>query len=1347
MQLFTIGLKKLHPDGTHVIDPATGGTIPTYTNDDIMAFARIWTGLDIQPGGSNTVVSRRSNFETYYANNDANFKDAMWMEPKWHDRFPKTKLDAGYIGDAYPLCYGAHGLPKRTWLGTGARFRLLGAESAEGEGFDVHQWVNNDVRSNARGRLSPDPASSTLYQRLCQRPAAGGDCSFPSEVTLTAPVPCDGRECDAERPRSLRVVDGSRIVFYEYIQPPCVRLALFDEGRYINVVSVKSGVYTDHRQCADPAVPLAGTTCCSGSTEKPVNGFPDKYCRYPGEMVSYATAAERCTSQSKRQCTDSYAAGYYNWWKNGCGGTTYTWLNSPCSVRVQVHDNGYVNLVEDSPTETAGGPKIHTTHEFKPNSEHAFRIRWNTATAGTSTAGAAAAHNFPRHDAGCASADASGVHACAPAAGNTCLCSVSVATGAVFTAVTGLPTSVAEVEAALFIGAAPPTAFNESSVQNGGAGRTYSLCATAECEALKSGQGISVWLASTSMGAINADTIFELSPGVHANKAAWSKPIYLLNLGSTVSVGGGFSFRNPPHFMPLLGETMDGSVTSTNSYGVGWPKSWGYNVARDMAVYEVEALIDHLFNHPNTPPFIAHRLIQRFTSSNPSPRYIKAVADAFRSGVYATTGTGGASSSASFGTGRYGDLAATVAAMLLDREARSTTLDADPGHGKLREPLVKVIHLMRAMEYTSAKGREVIFSSMDDRLGMAPFLAPSVFNFYQPDYQPAGFSEIGLVAPEAQLSTAPLQIGYLNGMSSLIDVGLVGGGVTSSPACAGAFGPMNSKPRRRCAIPDALDGKTEASADGHLRFTPSGGGSDGSEATVEEVVDELSLLLTDGRLSQHAKTVVAAEYNRTMLETGSAKKALKVAQKLVIASAEFHATNRVDGRGERPLKPPPPKSLGRPFKAIVVVFLPGGIDSHNLLVPHSGCTGVNGDSHLYDEYVAARTNVALPKNELLTIGNSGGDVQPCATMGMNPEMQFAKQLYDDGDAAWLANIGALVEPVTKAEYEAGVRRLPPDLFAHNVQQRCMHNLHAQYGAAKGVLGRATTALLEAKEGTPLAAQLFSLVGNIKMLEGGNTPTMIGKKTGIARYSDLAALAEPLANLTSQQSTSVFAETYAQSLESTLRTTEATGAMLSEATLDTEAQFDSAYENRQGETHANAIALQFKQVAKVLKIRQELGFERAAFVTDHGAFDTHTNLRTTVDQGMADFDAALKLFVGELKSMGLWGNVTIVTVSDFGRTLTSNGLGTDHAWGGNHFVMSGALKGGKILGKYPDALHADGDLNIGRGRLIPTMAWEGMWQALAQWYGVEEGQMSTLLPNLANFPPDYLISAAQLFDSS
>ena len=177
------------------------------------------------------------------------------------------------------------------------------------------------------------------------------------------------------------------------------------------------------------------------------------------------------------------------------------------------------------------------------------------------------------------------------------------------------------------------------------------------------------------------------------------------------------AFRNPPSYMNTIEATP-----------------------RDAA-YETDALIDHLLYHPNTAPFIAHRLIQRLVTSNPSPRYLGVVAEAFRSGTYEGVGSG-----------EHGDLSATVAAIFLDREARDPILDVDPAFGVVREPILKLLHFMRSMEFEASVGNEEIeLKNLASVIGQQVWKTPTVFNYYEPYYIPPQLVEHRLNSPEAQV--------------------------------------------------------------------------------------------------------------------------------------------------------------------------------------------------------------------------------------------------------------------------------------------------------------------------------------------------------------------------------------------------------------------------------------------------------------------------------------------------------------------------------------------------------------------------------------------------------------------
>jgi len=333
-------------------------------------------------------------------------------------------------------------------------------------------------------------------------------------------------------------------------------------------------------------------------------------------------------------------------------------------------------------------------------------------------------------------------------------------------------------------------------------------------------------------------------------------------------------------------------------------------------------------------------------------------------------------------------------------------------------------------------------------------------------------------------------------------------------------------------------------------------------------------------------------------------------------------------------------------------------------------------------------------------------------------------------------------PVTKAEFKAKTKRLPPSLFAHNVQQRCAANVHAQDKNAQGVPGRAMQALSSVRSAAApsgrgsYASRVFSIAGNAKILEGSpSDQVVVNRGKGIERFSNLANVEHEMGNLTAPLSSSIFAETYAAALSGALQSTEALGGTLESMTLDTWAEPAGTSPN---------IEKGLYQAAKVLKMRDFVGMERAGIFTQEAGFDTHTDVKEVMAAKLTDINAAVGKFKAELVSQGLWENVTVVTLSDFGRTVTSNGLGTDHGWGGNMFVFGGAVRGGHILGRFPDDLGENSPVNLGRGRILPTSSWEAMWSGLLEWMDVPESEMAAVLPNRANFAASQLFSKAQMF---
>lgn len=1231
MQLFSIGLWRLNDDGTQQYD-SEGQALETYTNADIMDFARIWTGFDRQ--------IFRSNIPTVYSvfGSNQNIMDTMQIRPQWRDRLPKAKLDDGYIGDGYPLC---DDLPAQAFLRAGARYEYTGSSSAEGDILDSS--LTNKTFVGPRVRFAP-PTNSALYQTLCAPSAEkGGACTFPLRVVLRDNLPCTGtQECNAQRVITVQIKDpvAGVVRYYTYHGIPCVRLTLFDNGQIVKRA-------TTRQMCADPTTRVGAPVCCNPLNPlRTASNFTSE-CTFLNEVTDYATTKQRCEAMGLVACaggvTDSAS------WANTCANALFMWTNDTCSVQVQIYHTGQVGIVDP-----LAGSYLKL---LRANSSNVFRVRWQD-------------NSFPTtNDAGACP------ESCTPLPtieGDTCLCNMTVSSSALYNQFSDLNSinsddAVNTIARQASIGAGAPSLFDEG---------TYSRCSNDECNRLSN---VVVWLHKDDNG-LSQRTIFEL-PSFRAG----GRTRYLLNRVSTVYVANSFSFRNPPHFAPLLGELLDN------------PQEWTSDLLwTRRAEYEVEALLEHLFEHDNTAPFIAYRLIQHMVTSNPSPRYMRQVVNAFRTGAYGNINF----------SNRYGDLGATVYAILMDQEARSPIVEADPTYGMLRDPLLKVYHLMRALDYTSPKGREVALWDMDNRIGVEPFSSPTVFNFYLPEYRPAGvIGASGLVGPAVQLATTPNLVGFLNGITSLIDNGLT--------SCDSGFGVSNNYGGRTCVATGP-----HATSDGSLAYVPA------EEATTSDIIDELNLLLTAGRLNQHTREMLAREYDSIRTNATYAPAALRHAVKLLVSGSEFQTSSFNLLTQQQRTVPTGVASQGRRFKAIVVVFEYGGCDSYNVLVPHSNCAAKD----MYAEYAAVRTDAAIKKEDLLPITTPAGS-QPCNTFGVHPAMPRLHKLYTENDAIFATNVGAMVAPVSKEQLNKGTAKVPPSLYAHNIMQRNVQNVFAQYVSSDGVLGRICDALQEVE--TPYSAALFSLGGNVKMTQGSIPADYISPTTGVVRVRGLNKIGSALGNITEFTSNSVFAETYSDVLFSSVRKTETLGGLLNATQLT--ANF----------TKTN-LDLQMIQVAKLIKaLPAEIGVERAVFFTQTGGFDTHNTFN--LNPMLSTVDNALGSFADEMKAQGRWDDVVVISVSDFARTLTSNGQGTDHAWGGNHFVAGGGLKGGKILGSYPDTLTDDGSVMLSRGRVIPTMPFEALWNGIAEWFGVPQSELANVLPNVKNFPAEQIYDQADMFN--
>ena len=291
MQLFTIGLFALRPDGTRELD-ASGTPVAAYGNDEIMTFARAWTGFERNDA--------RANVEGYGPETWGAFNwiDPMKIEAQWRDPFPKRDLLGGHVGDGFARCSD---LPPRAFLRKGAKWRYLGFDSPLPALQDDPTWDGYDSLDTAEvTRLDLDPFNSSLYAALCSPGATeplGGSaaetrapCSWQSTVTLGTHLPCHGTECSVDTARVVRLAiigaPANATAWFEYVRAPCVEMTFFPNAKII-----RERFASGDQMCADPREAVATAACCATSSSSDANPL----CDYRGERVSFATAEARCT--------------------------------------------------------------------------------------------------------------------------------------------------------------------------------------------------------------------------------------------------------------------------------------------------------------------------------------------------------------------------------------------------------------------------------------------------------------------------------------------------------------------------------------------------------------------------------------------------------------------------------------------------------------------------------------------------------------------------------------------------------------------------------------------------------------------------------------------------------------------------------------------------------------------------------------------------------------------------------------------------------------------------------------------------------------------------------------------
>ena len=408
------------------------------------------------------------------------------------------------------------------------------------------------------------------------------------------------------------------------------------------------------------------------------------------------------------------------------------------------------------------------------------------------------------------------------------------------------------------------------------------------------------------------------------------------------------------------------------------------------------------------------------------------------------------------------------------------------------------------------------------------------------------------------------------------------------------------------------------------------------------------------------------------------------------------------------------------YKALVCVFLYGGNDYANTLVPY--------DNTQYGVYAAQRPGLNYSQAALApTVLNPSIALPNGAQYALAPELAKLLPIFNAGKMAVMLNVGTLIQPTTKAQYQANNVPLPPKLLSHNDQQSYWQSSKPE-GATSGWGGRIGD-LLQAGNGTSTLT-CINVAGNAVFLTGNaavqysittSGPIALSARNSLQGSAQAGTL---LQQLIGGGGSHLFQAEYSAIGKRSLGLYSQITTALAAAPATTTA-FPAAADTQ------SSLGAQLQEVAKLISVSSELGAKRQVFFVATSRFDTHDGLDTIHPLLMTNLADALRGFYDTTVELGIADKVTTFTASDFGRALTSNNDGTDHGWGSMHFVLGGAVKGGRYYGNNPQ-LANNGPDDIGQGRLVPTMSVDQYGATMASWFGIAASDLATVLPNIGNY---------------
>jgi uncharacterized protein (DUF1501 family) len=415
------------------------------------------------------------------------------------------------------------------------------------------------------------------------------------------------------------------------------------------------------------------------------------------------------------------------------------------------------------------------------------------------------------------------------------------------------------------------------------------------------------------------------------------------------------------------------------------------------------------------------------------------------------------------------------------------------------------------------------------------------------------------------------------------------------------------------------------------------------------------------------------------------------------------------------------------YKALVCVFLYGGNDYANTLIPFDAANYARYQTIRGTAGSEAANGIALARASLASTvltPPTGQTLTDNITYAIAPTMPRMKALYDQGVMAPLLNVGPLITPLTRAQYDNGSVPRPAKLFSHNDQQSTWQSSQPE-GARTGWGGRMGDLALSSNTNAMFTA--INATGNAVFLSGQTAVPYQVSSSGATLYNPLrtgrlynsAVASQALGTLLRSGSGNVMAADYARFNDRSIQY----GAFINDAIANSTLSTSFGTGNR--------LADQLRVVARLIAARQGLGVARQVFLVSLGGWDHHDGLIGSHDALLGQVDFAMDAFYRATVEMGVANAVTTFTASDFGRTLSSNGDGSDHGWGSHHFIVGGGVRGGRFYGRAPSVSTTSTD-QVGQGRLLPTTSVDELSSTLGLWFGMAPSELPSVAPNIGRF---------------